>query len=335
MPFSFLPFKKNAPARSPTGQRTAGTLATRKVAPAGGGKTSRAAGRTGASAHSVTNAGSDVQVIQNYSFTALGATLTQPLPDDGDFNAAIFTVSVSAASASASTDILNYFATAGIEIVGPEGPIIDMTPVNDFYGFQQRFGEYGVAPTVVNLASGTVTVTASATYFVSGINLPKSKGPYTLVATINGTNPSSGALNSVQFSLALVLGECPDGNRTRYKATSLPFTPAANGVNDLGPVASIQDVNLQELFLYALTSNTADISFLQIQSQGSSVATRMTSSDIQARDTAKLSGTLAATRLYPLLALGTGLILGRSSHFYITWGSSPSTAIIAGYYWFD
>lgn len=341
MPFALFPSFMKRGASAPTGLRNPSVIGRGNR---GGGSTPRPAGgtvnktsgRLGVQPHAATNAGSDVQVFQNYSFTTLGQSQTFPLPADGDFVAAIFSVAVTAASTSVSTtDILSYFAANGIEIVAQDGPIIDLTPVRAFYDFQQRFGEYGVAPTVTPLATSTVTVSASATYYVSGLNLPQSSGPYTLNITIAGSNPSSGALVSVVVSLFLVIGSTPNGLRTRFKENSLPFTPAANGTQDLAPVAAIQGVELQELFFDGLTSNTADIAFLQIASAGTTLGTRVSSADVVARDTAKMSGTIAATRLYPLFAFNTALVLDRTAHFYITWGASPSSTIVVGYYWLE
>lgn len=292
-------------------------------------------GRSGQAPHATTGAGSGVMVFQNYNFNAFGASNVWALPTDSDWVAAVWTVTVSASSASVTTDVLASLGGSnnGIEFIGPEGPIITQDPVPDFYLFYQRFGQFGQALTATTVASATVTTSATATYYVP-MNLPKAKGPYSVVVT-TASSFASAATISVNVTLNLVPGTCPNGARTRYKPTSLPFTPGANGTNDLSTVATIQGPVLDELFLTGLTSNTADISFLQIESQGYSMTPRIASSVIVARDAAALSGTLNSTYLYPMLAFGTGMIFGRDAHFYMTFGASPSSNIRVGYHWND
>ncbi len=300
----------------------------------GSRSTSKSSGRSGVAPHSTNNAGSDVQVFQNYTLSGIGASNSWPLPADGDFNAAIFAVTVSADAATVAGDILNAFANNGIEIVGPHGPLMDLTPNIDFYAFQQRFGEYGVAPAPTNVAVNAGTITYSATYYVSGIQLPMSAGPYTLNITAAPSNVFGvTGTPAVTVSLNLVMGECPGGLVTHFKRNALPFTPQALGTQDLAPVAAIQGPTLQEMFLTGLTLNTADIAYLQVASSGSVLGTRTSGASLVGRDAASLAGTLNSSYLYPLLAFHTGLILDRSAHFYITWGATPSNVIQVGYYW--
>jgi hypothetical protein len=297
-------------------------------------------GNTGANGLAAANAGSDV-----FCFTttiAPGGTFTFPLSDDGDFIAQKWGVSVTAGSASLTTDILA--AISLIEFIGPGGPIIDFVPTPDFYLFLQRFGEYGASTTPTTIAqSATVTTSATITYYVP-CNLPAAKGNYTIVITAASAFNAAVSL-STTVTLEMRLGTCPDGIRTRYKATSPAWTPATGLYIDAAPLAPIQDIELQEIFITGLTSNggsttAADITYMQIQSLGSSIATKLTSGSILSGDAQALSGAVggwsANTVIYPLLALGSTLVLGRSAHLYLQYlTGAPSATSRFGYVWFD
>lgn len=322
------------PLGVPTGNRVAPLAGnggrSRSVLSRGAAATStKASGRAGSGNFAASNAaGSDV-----FQFTdatgALGSTMTHPLSSDADWVEMTYTITVSASSASVTTDLLNAIAT--IEIIAPDGPIIRMVPNPDFYLFVQRFTEYGsVAPTTT-VATATVTTSASDTYAVP-VNLPKSRGPYTVIVSMASSFASAA---TVTTTVTLSLRSGVANQRTRYAYSNLPFTAVASGTQDLAPLAPIQDVELQELFFTGMTSNSADINYIQIQSEGSPVGPRVLSGILVARDKQSITTTLPSTYLYPLLALKTSLKLGRSSHFYITWGASPASTIRNGFYWFD
>lgn len=313
-------------AKSGTGAKTSpsGITSGRAIRPLNA--PSKVQGRSGAQGPPAKNAGSSVYAFKQT--VNAGNTYNYPLTGDSDFIGLNFGVTTTQSSSTVSVDVLT--GLSQVQILAPDGPVVTMNPSPDFYTFVQRFGPYGVAPTVVNVPSATVTTSASA-YVNVPLNLPAAKGPYTLVLTA----ASLASQTNVIVELQLQQGTCPNGKRTRFAYTNLPFTPSASGTNDISPVAAIQDADLQELFLTGLTSNVADIAYLQIISEGSTVAPRVTGQFIQTSDTQYLSGSLNSTYLYPLLALQTTIRLGRNSHIYATWGSSPSSSIREGFCWED
>ena len=82
-----------------------------------------------------------------------------------------------------------------------------------------------------------------------------------------------------------------------------------------------------------MTSNTADIDYMQIISEGNTVSPRVTSGVVQSLDNAEMVNSVPSTELFPLFALKSNVVLGRTSHFYVTWGSSPSSSIRLGFYY--
>ena len=212
------------------------------------------------------------------------------------------------------------------QVLGPDGVEMNILPAPDFYMLEQRFSPLHVLPSTVNLNGTTAT---SGTYLVYGISLPKG-GNYNLLLSINpytsiGTATTGG---TVTITLDAILGKT-GGKISRYLYSGLPFTPSANGVNDLAPVAPIQDTDLTELFISGLTSNTADISYIQT----SKVGARILPSTLVAKANAAMISALPSTELFPLFSLQTDLNIGRGAHFLIQWGASPSSSIRLGFYW--
>jgi hypothetical protein len=323
-----------APAKGTTGLKSAPSGVR-----AGGGSlkgapsaSSKQTGRAGAQGPPAANAGSNVYAF-NQTINA-GNSYTYPLTSDGDFINSMFQITMNYSSSSASTDILTGIST--IQVLAPGGPIITCQPAPDFYLFSQRFGPYGVAAT---LAQTTVTTTGShtavGTYQIPW-NLPVAKGPYTLLITAASSALSNTTvMSSMQVELQLQQGVCPNGARTNYAFANVPFTPSNSGTNDFAPLAPIQNSDLQELFLTGLATNTSAIAYVQLQSVGQSMATRLTGYAINSIASTYLTGSINADYAYPLLALQSTLQLGRNSHMYITWGSTAPSAPRTGFVWFD
>jgi hypothetical protein len=324
-------------AKSNPGQKNSpgGTTRSSSVRGTGAGIASQAGsqvkGRQGPARAPATNAGSNVYAFSQTINPA--STYTYPLTLDGDFVGINFNLTVSIATASTSADILN--AITQIQIIAADGPIVNLSPVPDFYMFIQRFGPYGVAQATTKYTVTASTVAYQAAYQVP-INLPATKGPYTMVITTGAaTLATSVTLNSVLCEVGLQLGVCPEGVRTRYAYTNIPFTPSNSGTNDLAPLAAVQDIDLQEVFLSGLATNTTAIAYVLIQSAGASMAPRLTGQQIVSADQQYLTGTLPVDQAFPLLALQSTLQLGRNSHFYVTWGTTAPSAPRTGFYWFD
>lgn len=335
MPFTIFgkPIGGTVPATTNAGQKNSpgGTTRSGRLVNMPSGQ-SKVSGRQGAIGPSAANAGSQVYAF-NQTINA-GNTFTYPLTLDGDFIAANFNVTMNFTMSSASTDILSGIST--VQIIAPDGPTFTAVPVPDFYMVAQRFSQYGQSLSVVQ-----TTVTTTGTHAVVGnynipINLPAAKGPYTLVITAaSSALANTTVMASMGVELGLQLGTCPNGARTRYAYTNAPFTAANSGTNDLAPLAAIQDVDLQELFLSGLATNTSAVSYILIQSAGSSIAPKVTGTQIVNIDATYLTTAMNADYAYPLLALQSTLQLGRSAHFYITWGSTAPSAPRLGFYWFD
>ena len=326
------PLGGTSPAKVTTGMRNASGGTSRsgrlQAVPAA---QSKVAGRQGFTGPPAVNAGSNVYAF-NQTITA-GNTFTYPLTLDGDVIGLNFQDSTIIASATAGGDVLSAIST--IDIIAPDGPIIHMQPAPDFYLIGQRFSPYGVAPSVVDYTITTTSTTYTANYQIP-VNLPASKGPYTIVITAAAAALASGVtLTSVQVELSMQLGNIPGQRRSRYAFTNVPFTPSANGTNDLAPLAAVQDVDLQELFLSGLVTNTSAIAYVQLQSQGASVAPKFTGQQIVNIAKQYLTGSVNADYAFPLLALQSQLQLGRAAHAYITWGSTAPSSPRTGFYWFD
>jgi len=340
MPFSLPVFsipKSTGSNSVQTGARSPTTLggASRSVY----GQPTRQAGvRGGQAPNAAVNAGSEVRVIIGQLASGFGAGITQPISIDGDFVAMVVTITVTVTSASATVDVLG--AIGSLEIDDPNGVAILMTPSVDFYMWQQRFGQYGIAPAKTTIASATTTGTASATatYYVSGFNLPQAAGSYTLILT-NAASWNASSSLGVTYTVNLVRGNC-GGYETHYKTTTFAPPPAASAEIDYASVAAIKGVPLEEIFISGMTSNTADIATMIIESAGNPVATKISSASILGRDNSVLSDSngaggaaLSGTVLYLCLALGTRIILGLDAHLYVTFGGSPNSAMRFGYYW--
>ena len=306
------------------------------------------AGRAGATGPTAMNATSSVF---QFTDTVSGSTSkTYVLSCDADVVRVSFNLSTTATGNSTTADIL--MGISQIIILAPDGPIITLQPMPDFYYFQQRFGPMHQLPSAVTVTGATAGV---GTYTLYGVNLPKARGPYTMIISIPAPasfNTSTTAL-SVNYTVALGIGDC-QGVRTRFAYSGLPFTPGASGINDLAPVAPIQDADLVEIWMSGFTAASAtstsnDLSYAQIISQGGVVGPRVTSQDLIATANAEMvsalfsaaqsgisSGSTGYTpSLFLLFPLKTTVKLGRQAHVYLNWGSSPASTIRTGFVWFD
>ena len=265
------------------------------------------------------------------------ATKSYLLTTDSSYIGFVITVTATAANTNAGAenvpDILNVFSQ--INILDDSGNIVSMIPNIDFYNFAQRFSTLHTIPAVTEIVvPGNSSASASATYRIPGVNLPLLSGSkkYTLQVVTQAASGVTGvSFTDVTITLSMIPGAAP--RTTHYVYSGLPFTPTANGFQDLGVNATIQNVDLEELFMNGLTSNVADISYLQIQSVNGTVGGRVFASDLVARIQTESVGALPATALYPLLALKTSARLGGSHHFYLQFGATPSSSIRLGYYW--
>ena len=312
-----------------------------------GGNSNANNGRTGAQGPAANNApSSDFQFTDTSSSANVKSYV---LRSDTDIVRATFTLSVTATGNSTSADITG--AIQQIQILGPAGPLVTMTPMPDFYNFGTRFSPLHNTPAQV---ISTVATVISGTWVVYGLNLPAlANGVYTMSITTQTAatfNTSVTAL-SVVTTLQLGFGNC-GGKTTHYAYSGLPFTPAVSGVNDLAPLASIQGKNLIELFLYGFTATTGatpDLAYVQIQSKGGVLGPRITTQELISVTNAEINGNLISTAesvsagsvgrtplMFMLFPLKTTLVLGNGAHCYFNWGTStPSTTIIAGYYWLE
>lgn len=312
------------PARVGAGQRGLRTAGTTNAV-SGNAHSSKQSGRQAFSGPPASNAGSNVYCF-NQTINA-GNTFTYPLTVDGDYIGVNALITPLFTSSTVSVDVLSTLAF--FDIIAPDGTIVHAQPSPDFYLWYQRFGPYGKQLTVSNVASATVTTSATVNYQIP-ISLPASKGPYTVVWTAASTT----GLTSVNIEMSLQLGGS-GGRRFRYAFANVPVTPSNSGTNDLAPLAPIQDIELDELFLTGLTTNTSAVAFAQLQSAGSSVAPRVTGQQLVGAAAQYLTGSVSADYMYPLLALQTKLMLGRTSHAYFTWGSTAPSAPRMGFAWAD
>ena len=262
---------------------------------------------------------------------------TYPLPTTQNWVSAVFTVTTAVTSGSTAAgthDILTGYSN--LQILDASSTPVNMTPAPDFYNFAQRFSELHVRPSVVNV-TGVASSQASATgtYVISGLNLPKSRGPYQLRLTAQSPTSfdSNATALTVTTTLALTPGNIPNNSETNYTFSGLPFTPSANGTNDLSPLASVQGVSLTELFLTGQTSDTADMNTLLLESQGQLIGDRIIPSDLVAQANNAMVSALPSDTTYLLFPLHTNIVLGTDSSMLITWGASPSDSIRVGYYY--
>jgi len=292
------------------------------------GHASTTEGRTGVSSPAATNASS--KVFQFTDTLAASATKTYVLSADDDFVSVFLNLSVTAAGYSKTADILG--AISEMDILAGDGQIIATQPKTDLYDLEQRFNPLHVRPAITYTSVATAI---SASYTIHGVNLPKARGPYSLMIS----TPAAAAFNasvtalSVVVTISLGVGQCNE--RTRYVYSGLPFTPSANGVNDFAPVAPIQTADLVEIFLTGMTSNTADINYVQLQSQGGVLGPRITAGDLVSHSNSEMVSALPSTEIFLLFALQTTLQLGRAAHAYFNWGATPASTIRTGLYWLD
>jgi hypothetical protein len=288
-------------------------------------------GRLGSTPIETTNAASNSFQFQDTQTPSSAAIVkSYPLTNDGDYIALNFAISGSVSGGSAvDNDVFDLISE--VDILNASGTIMKMTPATDFYDLAQRFGPLHTRTSVVTMS--TVGTTYSNAIVVYGISLPSKDGPYTLQITY--ANPSTvGTGNTgstVSLTVQATIGTAP--LLSNYVFTQLPFTPVKSGIVDLSPLVPIQGPTLSELFISGMTSNTADIDYVQIISEGNTVTPRVTSGVIQSLDNAEMVNSVPSTELFPLFALKSNVVLGRTSHFYVTWGSSPSSSIRLGFYY--
>jgi hypothetical protein len=304
-------------------------------------------GRTGVSPHEATSAIGNI--FQFTDTLSASTTKTYPLTSDSDWVSAFFNVAVTATGNSTSQD--NLYALSNVQILAADGPVMNLTPNIDFYDFAQRFSPLHIRPVQVSNAVATAVTTSIEVY---GINLPQSRGPYTMMITTPaasafGTQGTGGASAlSVAVTLSLGSGQCT--TRSRYQFTGNPITPTNAGTNDLSPLLPIQDIPLTELFISGMTNNANDINYVQTLSSGNTVGTRDLAASLVSNCNAQMVTPLNATttgqtgnyasnpglgELFLLFALHTSVTAGRSSHLYFTWGASPASTIRFGEYWLE
>ena len=288
-------------------------------------------GRVGSSPIESTNAASNSFQFQDTVTPSTAAIVkSYPLTNDGDYIALNFALSGSVSGGTAvDNDVFDLISE--VDILNASGTIMKLTPATDFYDLAQRFGPLHTRTSVVTMtAVGTTYTNAIVVY---GISLPAKDGPYTLQVTY--AQPSTVGTGNTGSTVALTvqatIGTAP--MLSNYVFTQLPFTPVASGIVDLSPLVPIQGPVLSELFISGMTSNTADINYMQIISEGNTVSPRVTSGVIQSLDNAEMVSSVPSTELFPLFALKSNVVLGRTSHFYVTWGSSPSSSIRLGFYY--
>jgi len=322
------PFPKRTFGRKlPPGMlRVSGSTAANTKRPAG------QVGREGAEPLVAHNATSSIFLASDTVTSTTAPVVRQyPVTADGDIIALQFDFSVTPTGNTATTgDMLS--AVNEIGIYDSTGEIMKINPIPDLYDLIQRFSPQHVRPASVSLNAAN-QVNFSAKLF--GVSLPVAGGPYTIYVTSNPASSVGTSTTSVTLSFAIraVLGEAK--YKSHFVPSQLPATPVPNGILDLAPLAPIQDINLTELFITGLTSNLADINYIDANSLGNIIATRVSSGALVAADNAQMLSPLPSTEIFPLMALETNLALGRASHFYITWGASPSSTIRFGYYWLE
>ena len=288
-------------------------------------------GRVGSSPIESTNAASNSFQFQDTQTPSTAAIVkSYPLTNDGDYIALNFALSGSVSGGTAvDNDVFDLISE--LDILNASGTIMKLTPSTDFYDLAQRFGPLHTRTSVVKMT--TVGTTYTNAIVVYGISLPAKDGPYTLQVTY--AQPSTVGTGNTGSTVALTvqatIGTAP--MLSNYVFTQLPFTPVASGIVDLSPLVPIQGPVLSELFISGMTSNTADINYMQIISEGNTVSPRVTSGVIQSLDNAEMVSSVPSTELFPLFALKSNVVLGRTSHFYVTWGSSPSSSIRLGFYY--
>jgi hypothetical protein len=315
----------------------------------GGNATS---GRAGISGPSGANAPSE-----DFKFTdtkSAGNVTTYIISGSDDYIRAFWNIQVTATGNSTSADILG--AIQSVQILGPNGPVTTMNPMPDFYYFQQRFSPLHSLPTSVVT---TVATVIQGSYTLYGTNLPVAGGPYTMIVTIQSAaafNTSCTAL-SVTYSVSFGVGNA-GGLVTHYVASGLGFAPAANGSNDLAPIAPVQPAygqksgyELIELWMSGFTTMSAtgtnDLAYVQISSAGANLGARITSGTLISNANAEMNSPLFSAAqsvsagstgytptLFLLYPLKTKLRLGAGAHCWLYWTTgTPSSTIRCGYVW--
>ena len=288
-------------------------------------------GRVGTTPIETTNSASNsFQFQDSVTPTSSAIVKSYPLTTDGDYIALSFSVSGSVSGGTAvANDVFDLISN--VSILNPSGTIMNMTPAIDWYDLAQRFGPIHTRASEVEMT--VVGTTYTNAIVVYGLSLPVKDGDYTLQVTY--AQPSTVGTGNTGSTVALTvqatIGTAP--LLSNFVFTQLPFTPVANGIVDLSPLVPIQGPELSELFITDMSSNTADISYIQVVSEGNSVSPRMTSGIIASLDNAEMVSAVPSTELFPLFALKTNIVLGRTSHFYVTWGATPSASIRLGFYY--
>lgn len=301
------------------------------------GNVGAATGRHGLQRLSAANA---VSTVFQFDESHAKGTYTKVLSTDDDWVGMNFVITVTPTGNTISTqDILA--AITQIQILGPAGPVMTLQPVPDFYYLEQRFNPYHTFDAQVSTAGATAEVYASHV----PVSLPESQGPYTFVWAVDASQLAGGSTTAgtVEVALSLTAGQA-DG-QLNYIYANFPATIAANGTQDLAPIAAVQGVTLTELFISGLSSNNTDITTVQLQSAGSTLGPRISGYELVSLAQSRLGQTLAdldvigqssgdpGDLLMPLFALQSELVLGRNAHMYVFFGATPSTALRLGYAW--
>ena len=247
----------------------------------------------------------------------------------GDYVALTLGLTVTATGNTGSTDILNAINT--IRVFSASGMPITLQPVTDVYALSQRFSFYGQKPATV-LDTGATAV--SGTYYLAGFALPASQGPYTIEIVVPAPSAFTSTTTALSVTYSLMFEVGTASHLLHYTSSALPIQPSADGEQDYGPIAAVQDIPLSELFLMGLNGPT-DLAVAQISVGGSVVTQNTSGTQLAALTDAKLTAPIPASELMFCLPLNTGLTLGRSSSVLLTWGSSPATSgVRVGYAYF-
>ena len=294
-------------------------------APAGGTKSSGSGVAPGPSP--VVN-----QIASSVSFTDTvsgPADKTYVLQDAGDYTSMTLILKVTpTGNTSTTTDILT--AISQLKIYGASGLPITIQPSPDIYTLSQRLSQYGQLPATVDTDAATQE---TGSYYLP-VSLPASQGPYTLevVTVAPATFTSTTTALSVTYTFVFEVGVA--NALMHFNSSSLPVQPTASGETDYGPILPNQGVPLTELFFTGLNADT-DVNQLQLSVAGNVITQNTSGQQLSALINSKLTTNMPTGDMYFCLALNTGITLGRTTSFLVTWGSSPATSgVRAGFLWY-
>ena len=270
---------------------------------------------------------------QSVSFTDTvtgPADKTYVLQDAGDYTSMTMILKVTpTGNTSTTTDILT--AISQLKIYSATGLPIVIQPAPDLYMLSQRLSKYGQLPSTVDTDAATAE---TGTYYLP-LSLPAAQGPYTLevVTVAPATFTSSTTTLTVTYTFVFEVGVA--SALMHYTSSSLPIQPVASGQNDYGPILPVANVPLTELFFSGLNADT-DIDLLQFSVHGNVITQNSSGQQLSALINSKLTADMPTSDMYFCLALNTGITLGRSTSFLVTWGSSPATnGVRAGFLWYQ